>query len=175
MSKSVHLIPLNREAMLALRDNDLARASALARVRLTEFYTSGDINWLWVVRSKEIEADAEFEHWAASVVVDDETGEAVGHAGFHAPPNAAGMVEIGYVIDPRLRRQGYGRATVAAVLARCAEEPAVTTVRASISPLNAASLATIEGFGFEQVGEQIDDEDGLEFIFERPAKGSVSV
>jgi RimJ/RimL family protein N-acetyltransferase len=173
--KSVTLQPLNREAMLALRDNDIARASALARMRLTDFYISGDISWLWVLRSKQIEVDAEFEHWAASVVVDDETGEAVGHAGFHAPPNEAGMVEIGYAIDPRLRRRGYGRATVAALLARCAAEPLVMTVRASISPLNSASLATIEGFGFEHVGEQIDDEDGLEFIFERPAKGSVTV
>lgn len=42
----------------------------------------------------------------------------------------------------------------------------VSTVRASIRPDNAASLATIAGFGFEQVGEQWDDEDGIETIFE---------
>jgi hypothetical protein len=42
-------------------------------------------------------------------------------------------------------------------------------VRATISPGNAASLATISGFGFAEVGEQWDDEDGLELIFEIPA------
>ena len=52
--KSVTLQPLNREAMLALRDNDIARASALARMQLTDFYISGDISWLWVLRSKQI-------------------------------------------------------------------------------------------------------------------------
>jgi RimJ/RimL family protein N-acetyltransferase len=158
--------------MQALLENDLARASAIARMQLTDFFTSPEISWLWSMRTAQIEKDPESERWAASVIVDAETGDAIGHAGFHAPPDERGMVEVGYVIDPRLRRQGYGRAAVAALLARCAAEPLVTTVRASISPLNAASLATIEGYGFEQVGEQIDEEDGLEFIFERPAKGS---
>jgi RimJ/RimL family protein N-acetyltransferase len=42
-------------------------------------------------------------------------------------------------------------------------------VRATISPDNAASLATIAGFGFTENGEQWDEEDGRELIFERPA------
>ena len=159
--------------MLALLDNDLARASELAGMQLTDFYTSDEITWLWSMRATQIETDPESENWAASVVVDAETGAAVGHAGFHAPPDANGLVEIGYSIDPLVRRQGYARATVAALLERCTAEPAVVTVRATISPTNTASLATIAGYGFEHVGEQIDEEDGLEFIFERPAKGSV--
>jgi len=171
--KNVRLVALGRDAMVALLDNDLARASELAGMQLTDFYTSDVISWLWAIRVKQIEADPESEHWAASVVVDEETGAPVGHAGFHAPPDTNGLVEIGYSIDPLVRRQGYARATVVALLARCAAEPAVITVRASISPTNEASLATIAGFGFEHVGEQIDEEDGLEYIFERPAKGSV--
>lgn len=168
---SVRLVALGRDAMLALLDHDLDRASEIAGMQLTDFYTSDDISWLWRIRADQIAADPESENWAASIVVDDATGEAVGHAGFHAPPNADGMVEIGYSIDPACRRQGFARATVAALLERAAAEPAVVTVRASISPTNAASLATIAGYGFEKVGEQIDDEDGLEFIFERPARG----
>jgi len=42
-------------------------------------------------------------------------------------------------------------------------------VRASISPDNVASLATIAGFGFVRAGEQWDAEDGLELLFERTA------
>jgi RimJ/RimL family protein N-acetyltransferase len=160
--------------MLALLADDLERASELAGMTLTGFYTSDDIRWLWVMREKQILADPESENWAASVVVDEATGEAVGHAGFHAPPDAEGMVEIGYAIDPLRRRQGFARATVAALLERAAAEPAVVTVRASISPTNEASLKTIAGYGFEKVGEQIDEEDGLEFIFEVPVKGSLN-
>ena len=55
---------------------------------------------------------------------------------------------------------------LAELLRRAAAEPAVTTVRASISPGNTASLATIAGFGFVEVGEAWDDEDGLETVFE---------
>jgi RimJ/RimL family protein N-acetyltransferase len=44
---------------------------------------------------------------------------------------------------------------------------------ASISPTNAASLALAAQLGFEQVGEQMDEIDGLEYVFEttwpRPA------
>jgi RimJ/RimL family protein N-acetyltransferase len=57
-----------------------------------------------------------------------------------------------------------------ALLRRAADEPGVRTVRASISPGNTASLATIAGFGFQPAGEQWDEEDGLELLFERPAR-----
>ena len=77
-----------------------------------------------------------------------------GHAGFHGPPDETGMVEISYSVAPDFRRQGYARAMLAELLHRAAVEPAVTTVRATTSPDNAASLATVSGFGFVEVGEQ---------------------
>ena len=42
----------------------------------------------------------------------------------------------------------------------------MTRFRASISPDNVASLAIASRFGFRHVGEQIDDVDGLELVFE---------
>jgi RimJ/RimL family protein N-acetyltransferase len=36
----------------------------------------------------------------------------------------------------------------------------------SISPRNEPSLALARKLGFEQVGEQFDEEDGLELVFE---------
>jgi ribosomal-protein-alanine N-acetyltransferase len=102
----------------------------------------------------------------ARAVVDLDSGEVVGHAGFHGPPDAAGMVEMGYSTDPDFRRRGYARAMVHELLDRANAEPRVRIVRATISPGNAASLATIAGFGFTRVGEQWDDENGLELIFE---------
>jgi RimJ/RimL family protein N-acetyltransferase len=59
---------------------------------------------------------------------------------------------------------------VRALLAWAATAEGVTRVRASISPDNEASLATIRGFGFEAAGEQWDDEDGLEIIHEVPVR-----
>jgi hypothetical protein len=45
-------------------------------------------------------------------------------------------------------------------------------VRATISPGNVASLATTAGFGFAEVGEQWDEQDGRELIFEVAARTS---
>ena len=42
------------------------------------------------------------------------------------------------------------------------------TLRATVSPDNAASLALIAQYPFVEVGEQWDDEDGLETIYEMP-------
>ncbi len=58
---------------------------------------------------------------------------------------------------------------LAALVRRAEADPAVRVVRASISPANVGSLATIAGFGFRKAGEQWDPEDGLEFVFLRPA------
>ena len=58
------------------------------------------------------------------------------------------------------------------LLRRATAEPSVRTVRATISPGNVASLATIAGFGFAEVGEQWDEQDGRELILEVAARTS---
>ncbi|MFH8491142.1 GNAT family N-acetyltransferase [Streptomyces longisporoflavus] len=70
---------------------------------------------------------------------------------------------------PRYRRQGYARAMLRALLVRAAAEPGVRTVRATIRADNNASLATIAGFGFTRVGEQRNERDELDIVFEVPA------
>ena len=82
------------------------------------------------------------------------------------------MVEVGYTVGPAHRRRGYATAILAALLERAAAEPGVQVVRASISPDNVASLATVAHFGFTQIGDQWDEEDGLELLFERSASPS---
>jgi hypothetical protein len=48
----------------------------------------------------------------------------------------------------------------------------VTTVRASVSPGNAVSRDLVRAHGFVEVGEQDDDEDGLEIVYERPVRAT---
>ncbi len=94
---------------------------------------------------------------------------AVGRAGFHGPPDARGMVEIGYAVLPEHRRRGYGRAALAALLDRARREPGVRVVRLSIAPDNAASQAVARPFGLVAVGEQVDEVDGPETVYELDA------
>ena len=162
---AVRLVGIPPAAMQAMVDGDVDRASRLAGLRLGEFLVSDDCTWLWRIRLEQARRDPSSSYWVARAAVTGD-GEVVGHAGFHGPPDGTGMVEAGYTVDPVFRRRGYGRAMVRTLLAWASAEPRVTRLRASISPDNEASLATIRGFGFEQIGEQWDENDGLELVFE---------
>jgi len=167
---AVRFVVLPRPVLAALRDGDQAAASTLAGVQFPSFFLADKEIWLWQLRLSDIAKNPEAARWIVRAAVDDPGGFVVGHAGFHGPPDENGMVEVGYTVVPEYRRRGYARAMLAALLRRAADEPQVRTVRASISPGNAASLATIAGFGFEPAGEQWDEEDGLELLFEVPAR-----
>ncbi len=133
---------------------------------LTSYLVTPESRRTWQMRSEQISRDPEAASWITRVAYDPERRLVVGKAGFHGPPDASGMVEIGYATDPDLRRRGYARAAVEAMLGHARRSPGVRTVRASISPDNAASLRLVAQFGFAAVGEQIDEEDGLEIIYE---------
>jgi [ribosomal protein S5]-alanine N-acetyltransferase len=162
----VLLVRLDVATMAALLDDELDRASALAGVRLTPYFLTQ--NWLWRIRHDQVLDDPGSGDWVARAALVD--GAVVGHVGFHGPPDDAGMVEVAYSVDTALRRRGHARRLLSAALEWAASEPGVRTVRASISPDNVASLATLRPFGFSQVAEQWDDEDGLEIIYERPVR-----
>ncbi|WP_280670256.1 MULTISPECIES: GNAT family N-acetyltransferase [unclassified Kitasatospora] len=166
-SKCVRLVQLAPTVLTALLDGDLAQASARAGLTLTDFFLTEDARWLWQLRLDQIAGDPGSARWVARAAVAEPDGVVVGYAGFHGPPDPAGMVEVGYSVAPDHRRRGYARAILAELLRWAAAESGVRTVRASISPDNTASLATIAGFGFVDAGEQWDELDGRELLFER--------
>ncbi|MFJ6571240.1 GNAT family N-acetyltransferase [Streptomyces sp. NPDC091292] len=167
--KSLRFVPLSTAALGALAEADLVRGSAEAGVGLGDFFATDTARWVWRHRLGQLAERPGIEGWLTHAVVDDAAeGAAVGYAGFHGPPDETGMVELGYSVVPERRRQGYARAMLTGLVRRAATEEGVRTVRVTISPDNAASHATIAGFGFEKVGEQWDEEDGLEIIYEVP-------
>jgi ribosomal-protein-alanine N-acetyltransferase len=101
-------------------------------------------------------------------------GVMVGRIGFHGPPDAAGMLEIGYSVFPSYRRQGYAREAVQAMLRWAQHDLAVRRFRASVSPDNLPSRRLVTGLGFTEVGTQWDEEDGEETVFERTAVGPLA-
>ena len=157
---------LDGAALQALADGDLATAEATSPVPLSSYLAGPECRSVWEIRAVQVVVDPPSADWVTRVVWDPDRRLAVGKAGFHGPPDASGMVEVGYSIDPAHRRQGYARAALRAMLDRAAAEPAVTTVRASVAPHNVVSRDLVLGEGFVQVGEQIDEEDGLEIVYE---------
>ena len=158
---SIRLVPLPIGALRALLDGNLESASTIAGLSLTPYFV--EHGWLWDIRVPQIERDPSAADWIARAAVDGEM--VVGHVGFHGPPDAHGMVEVAYSVDPAHRRRGYGRAMLAAALAWARAER-VLIVRAAIAPENLASLATLERYPFALVGEQWDEEDGRELVYE---------
>jgi [ribosomal protein S5]-alanine N-acetyltransferase len=167
-SPEIRLVRLPVPALQALLAGDVDAASAAAGLALTPYLV--DHAWLWEIRLEQVLRDPIAADWIARAAVDAGSDAVVGHVGFHGPPDERGMVEVAYSVDPVYRRQGYATAMLRAALAWAADEPTVSVVRASISPDNAASLATLRPFGFTHVGEQWDEEDGRELLFERPAR-----
>ncbi len=95
----------------------------------------------------------------------------IGHAGFHGPPGVNGpgqpdAVELGYTIFPEHRGSGYATEAARALLDWAQETHGITHFIASVAPGNEPSLAIVAKLGFVQTGDQWDDEDGLELVFE---------
>ncbi len=162
----MRIVHLSAPVFSALAHGDLAAANAVSPVPLSEYFTSPDWTGVWEIRSEQVEQDPASAAWVTGVIWDEQQQVAVGRAGYHGPPDESGMVEVGYAVDPAYRRRGYARAALEAMLARAAREPDVRTVRASISPDNTASYNLVAQYGFVQVGEQWDEEDGPEIIYE---------
>jgi len=164
--RHVRIVHLPASAFRALASGDLAAANAVSPVPLSDYFVSPDWRGTWRMRKEQVERDPASTAWVTGVIWDEQQQVAVGRAGYHGPPDQSGMVEIGYAVDPAYRRRGYARAALEVLLQRAADEPQVRTVRVSISPDNIASYALASQYGFAEVGEQWDEEDGLEIVYE---------
>ncbi|KAK9444462.1 acetyltransferase gnat family protein [Metarhizium brunneum] len=158
------LIQLPLPVLDSLGNSDLQTARSLSNLPLTP-YIATECARVWKLRAVQIRGDPEDAAWVTRLLITSD-GTVVGRAGFHGRPDATGMVEVGYSIDPQHRRQGHARAALAIMIEMARNDPSVRTLRATVAPDNVASRTLIESFGLKEVGEQWDEEDGLEIIFE---------
>ncbi|MDR6317735.1 GNAT family N-acetyltransferase [Actinoplanes couchii] len=165
----VRILHLTPAAFHALADGDAATAATVIPVPVTPYLLGPECGQVWRRRAAQCDADPRAASWVTGLVWAGSLNKAVGAAGFHGPPDSSGVVEIGYGIDPDHRGNGYARTALEDLLSRAIRDPRVTRVRVSIAPDNLASRSLATAFGFRQVGERIDAEDGLELVYERPA------
>ena len=153
------------EAVLEAR---LDHAAHLIGAALPEaFPREGEKRFL-TLRLGQMREDERFLEWCPYVIVLGD--HMIGHAGYHGPPgrNATkdpAAVEFGYTIEPDYRGRGYATDAATQLLQR-AEARGVTHFVLSCAPANEPSLAVIRKLGFVQTGEAMDEEDGLELVFE---------
>lgn len=163
-TERLDLHPLPLPLIEALLVEDLASARALAPYPVDERTFAGD-GYVLELRRRQLRADPHELPWLYRAAVHRRTGQVVARAGFHAPPDAAGAVEIGYRVHPDWRRQGLATEIGRGLLDWAAGQGAVRCL-ASTAPGNAASQAVLARLGFARTGEAMDEVDGLEWVYE---------
>lgn len=159
---SVTLAVIPVEVLGHLDRGDLDGASSALGLRLPDAFLEDA--WLWTMRAEDLAADPSWAPWLVHAVVGP-AGTVVGHAGYHGPPDPNGTVEAGYTIVPEHRGRGYAKAALGALIDLAAAR-GVRTLRATVAPDNLASLAVVTAHGLTHVGEQVDEVDGLELVYE---------
>jgi RimJ/RimL family protein N-acetyltransferase len=82
----------------------------------------------------------------------DRTGMIVGGAGFHGPPDAQGVVEVGYDVVESEQKKGYATAALV-MLCDLARQNGARLVVARARPRNLASRRVMEKAGLHYTGE----------------------
>jgi RimJ/RimL family protein N-acetyltransferase len=117
-----------------------------------------------------LEASSEIDPWAHGfTLIHRNSGTAVGSCGFKGPPDAEGMVEIAYGIEPEHQGKGYATEAAAALVGYAFASDQVRVVRAHTLPVPNASTRVLTKCGFQKIGEAMDPDDGLVWRWERLA------
>jgi [ribosomal protein S5]-alanine N-acetyltransferase len=128
-----------------------------------------EVRWLAGMRASQLRDRPQDRPWLLRAIVRREMGaprEAIGYLNFHAGPDQHGMVEIGYTLLPGARGRGYAIEAVQAAFEWATREHGVRRFRASVAPDNERSLNLIGKLGFVHTGEQWDERDGLELVYQ---------
>lgn len=152
----------------------LAELSALLGATVPEAWLEHES--IMRLRLEELRRDSSLQPWLLRAMVRRPVGEMdrhmVGFIGFHGPPGspqleaqAPGAVELGYTVFAPYRRQGFAEESCRVLMDWAHAMHRVNHFVVAVSPTNLPSLRLAAKLGFARVGEQVDEEDGLELIF----------
>lgn len=172
-SARLDLITLTPAMLDAALAGDLALASQLMGLEVPEEWL--EERDLIVIRRDQVVAQPNLQPWLLRAIGLRAERRMIGHFNFHTAPGpdylqelAPGGVELGYTIFESFRRRGFALEASQSMMDWAHREHGVTRFIVSISPTNVPSLGMARKLGFhDHLGQQIDEEDGPEDIFER--------
>jgi [ribosomal protein S5]-alanine N-acetyltransferase len=168
-SERLDLPSLSAEQIEALLAGDVATVAKATGAVYSPGWLEDNVGHL-ARRARQMRGDPAIRRWLVRpIVLREGDRPVIGTINFHGPPDERGMLEVGYSLLPQFRGRGYAIEAVRALLAWAGRDPIVRVFRASVSPDNERSLHLIGKLGFVRIGEQMDEEDGLEMVFELPA------
>ena len=129
------------------------------------------------LRLDDYRADRQYISWGLRAVGLRASREMVGFIGFHTRPDpeylqavAPNAIELGYTIFLPHRRRGFAEEAIRGMLDWAAAQHPLDNFIASVSPTNLPSTALVKKLGFRKISEQIDEIDGLEFVYRLPVE-----
>ena len=123
---------------------------------------SGPLAW----RVPQVKEDPTLNKWFVRWIVLKESREIIGSTSFHGAPDSDGMIEVGLGIQEKFRNQGFAREALRGYWLWALQHPEVKILRYTVSPENLPSIRVVQSFAFEYKGQQIDEIDGPESIYE---------
>jgi [ribosomal protein S5]-alanine N-acetyltransferase len=161
-----HLVLMPVDFMQASLDRDREQAAKILGVHVPQEWPDDDDLFMLRIRLEDIAEHPDWAPWLVRAIVDRSQPRMLGYINFHRAPDSNGLVEVGYTIFSEHRRRGYAEEASRALFGWALGKGA-KRLRASISPDNDPSLRMIQKLGFQWVGQQWDELDGLELVFER--------
>lgn len=134
----------------------------LARIERMSPAERAEVSPDWLARMR-VSSPSPWTHTFAMVALG--SGTVVGSCAFKGPPDADGVVEIAYGVEPEHQGRGYAK-EAATALVDFALAMGARQVRAHTRPANDASAGVLRRCGFELTGEVVDPEDGLVWRWE---------
>lgn len=165
----IELVPMTPEFIAAVLAGRRTEAAGLLGIELPDDFPSEGEKGFLGLRLRQMREDQRFQIWCPHAVVLG--GQMVGHAGYHGPPgvnsrNDPEAVEFGYRIFPHHRGRGYATEAARMLMDLAEKRAGIHRFVLSVAPDNDPSLAIVRKLGFVRTGERMDEEDGLELVFE---------
>lgn len=121
---------------------------------------------------RQLLQDESYAPWASRAIILKTEMRVIGLIRFHSRPVAQtskpyreNAAEMGYEIYADYQRQGYAREAITGVMQWATNTYGIHRFIAAVSPENTASLDLVQSFGFMKVDEEMDETDGLEFVY----------
>lgn len=173
VTSRLRLVPHDPGHLRALIEgpNVYARASGMTPAKgLRDFVVSADVSAEWMA---DLQSAIGADPWRYGfAVVENESGQVIGSAGFVGPPNPTGEVEIAYGIVPDFQGNGFATEAAQALIDFAYADTRTRMICAHTLPTRNASTRVLEKCGFHQAGKIHHPTDGLIWRWEldRPPK-----
>lgn len=157
-TKNLRLIPCDTEMLRSAIEGNEALAKRLGVV-VPDNWTEFGVQALKYALDRLEESEDE-KNWWTYFPVHRNDNRLIGSGGYKGRPNAEGMVEIGYEIEPGYRSRGFATEMTTVLVDNAFKHTSVKSVIAHTLGEENPSTKVLQKCGFERVGEINDPDDG---------------